>query len=62
MLLLKRLFRIIFPIFNWGTAVVLQSWWWASDRLSIIQTPQGGWLLKGRRRDLKVIRDVLAGS
>jgi hypothetical protein len=37
-----------------------QSWWWASDRISIVQRPDGAFILKARRRDLKVVRDILA--
>ena len=36
-----------------------QSWWWASDRLSIVETPDGKVLLMARRRDLKVAREAL---
>lgn len=37
-----------------------QSWWWASDRISIVEQPDGAFILKARRRDLKVVRDLLA--
>ena len=36
-----------------------QSWWWESDRISIVERPDGSHVLKGRRRDLKIIRGRL---
>jgi hypothetical protein len=36
-----------------------QSDWWKSDRISIVARPDGTNLLKARRRDLKVLREVL---
>jgi hypothetical protein len=36
-----------------------QSWWWESDRISIVERPGGKYVLKARRRDLKIIRESL---
>jgi hypothetical protein len=36
-----------------------QSWWWESDRISIVERPGGKYLLKARRRDLKIVREML---
>jgi hypothetical protein len=37
-----------------------RSWWWESDRISIVERPGGTYALKARLRDLKILRAFLS--